>query len=216
MADLEFNKPILMYPKKHGHQYILSKHFYDSLGITLMHKGREVKDIEELAKANLDHLQLYGFEHYEDFYVMIANDKQMLSFLAKNDIFNSMNVQMLNDLSFAITNLMFSRVKRNLRPFPNGTELSRNLRKTKHDFDSEAPRTIIRYKIGHKLYSSFDHAKDLANGHDIIKEVLRYDPIVDSYFVINETNMNNDYMYQAQRDSEILEKILAKGAIRKA
>lgn len=216
MADLEFNKPILMYPRKHGRKYILSKHFYDSLGITLMHKGREVKDIEELAKANLDHLQLYGFEHYEDFYVMIASDKQMLSFLAKNDIFNSMNVQMLNDISFEITNLMFSRVKRNLRPFPNGTELSRNLRKTRHNFDSEAPRAIIRYKIGHKLYSSFDRAKDLANGHDIIKEVLRYDPIVDSYFVINETNMNNDYMNQAQRDSEILEKILAKGAIRKA
>lgn len=216
MADLEFNKPILMYPKKHGHKYILSKHFYDNLGITLMHKGREVKDIEELAKANLDHLQLYGFEHYEDFYVMIASDKQMLRFLAKNDIFNSMNVQMLNDISFEITNLMFSRVKRNLRPFPNGAELSRNLMKTKHNFDSEAPRAIIRYKIGHKLYSSFDHAKDLANGHDIIKEVLRYDPIVDSYFVINETNMNKDYMYQAQQGSEILEKILAKGAIRKA
>lgn len=216
MADLEFNKPILMYPRKHGRKYILSKHFYDSLGITLMHKGREVKDIEELAKANLDHLQLYGFEHYEGFYVMIASDKQMLSFLAKNDIFNSMNVQMLNDISFAITNLMFSRVKRNLRPFPNGTELSRNLRKTKHNFDSEAPRTIIRYKVDHKLYSSFDQAKDLANGHDIIKEVLRYDPIVDSYFVINETNMNNDYMYQAQQGSEILEKILAKSATRKA
>ena len=45
MADLEFNKPILMYPKKHGCKYILSKHFYNSLGITLMHKGREVKDI---------------------------------------------------------------------------------------------------------------------------------------------------------------------------
>lgn len=215
MADLEFNKPILMYPRKHGRKYILSKHFYDNLGITLMHKGREVKDIEELAKANLDHLQLYGFEHYEDFYVMIASDKQMLSFLAKNDIFNSMNVQMLNDISFAITNLMFSRVKRNLRPFPNGTELSRNLRKTKHNFDSEAPRTIIRYKVDHKLYSSFDQAKDLANGHDIIKEVLRYDPIVDSYFVINETNMNNDYMHQVQRDSEILEKILVKSETRK-
>lgn len=216
MADLEFNKPILMYPRKHGRKYILSKHFYDNLGITLMHKGREVKDIEELAKANLDHLQLYGFEHDEDFYVMIANDKQMLSFLAKNDIFNSMNVQMLNDISFTITNLMFSRVKRNLRPFPNGAELSRNLMKTKHNFDSEAPRAIIRYKVDHKLYSSFDKAKDLANGHDIIKEVLRYDPIVDSYFVINETNMNNDYMYQAQRDSEILEKILAKSTTRKA
>lgn len=216
MADLEFNKPILMYPKKHGRKYILSKHFYDSLGITLMHKGHEVKDIEELAKANLDHLQLYGFEHDEDFYVIVASDKHMLNFLAKNDIFNSMNVQMLNDISFTITNLMFSRVKRNLRPFPNGTELSRNLRKTKHDFDSEAPRTIIRYKVDHKLYSSLDHAKDLANGHDIIKEVLRYDPIVDSYFVINETNMNKDYMSQAQQGSETLEKILAKSATRKA
>ena len=27
MADLEFNKPILMYPKKQGRKYILSKHF---------------------------------------------------------------------------------------------------------------------------------------------------------------------------------------------
>ena len=50
MADLEFNKPILMYPKKHGRKYILSKHFYDRLGITLMHKGREIKDIEEFQK----------------------------------------------------------------------------------------------------------------------------------------------------------------------
>ena len=216
MADLEFNKPILMYPKNHGREYILSKHFYDRLGITLMHKGREIKDIEELAKANLDHLQLYGFEHDEDFYVMIASDKQMLRFLAKNDIFNSMNVQMLNDISFEITNLMFSRVKRNLRPFPNGAELSRNLMKTKHNFDSEASRAIIRYKIGHRLYDSLEHAESLANGHDIIKEVLRYDPIVDSYFVINETNMNKDYMHEVQRDSEILEKILVKSTTRKA
>ena len=91
MADLKFNKPILMYPKKQGHKYILSKHFYDSLGIALMCKGREVKDIKELTKANLNHLQLYGFKYDDDFYVMIASDKQMLKFLAKNDIFNSLN-----------------------------------------------------------------------------------------------------------------------------